>query len=153
MVASTMNELIQTPANPRKRVIVADDHPDMAALLARALSQAEPDVDILSAQNGREALEKLGQLPVDLLITDLMMPEMNGVELIEHLGSRESGAPTFVILITAYDITGFEEELKHLKIDKIILKPFPPELLVQDARRALNESGQTSPGFASPTIS
>ncbi len=144
-----MNESVGSVELPKKRVLIADDHPDMAALLARALSQAEPDIEILSGENGREALEKLGQLPVDLLITDLLMPEMNGLELIGQLRTRETGGPAFVVLITAYDVAGLEDDFEQLKIDEVILKPFPPGLLVKVAHRALNESSQVSTAFES----
>lgn len=139
-----MNDSIRSSESSMKRVVIADDHPDMAALLARAVSQVEPGVEVVTAENGKVALDKLGQLPVDLLITDLMMPEMNGMELIEKLGARATGAPASIILITAYDVTDLEQDVERLKIDEVMLKPFSPALLVQTVRRALDGSGQTS---------
>ncbi len=128
-----------TPLNysPR-RLLIVDDHPDLAMTLARTVAQVCPGVEVLSSPGGREALEQVQDLPVDLLITDLMMPEMNGMELIERLRTRPAGPPAFVVLMTAYDVAGLDENFQRLKIDETLLKPFPPGLLIETVRRGLH---------------
>ena len=111
-------------------------------MLARAVSQLSPTLEVLSSCRAKDALEQVRDLRVDLLITDLMMPEMNGMELIEHLRSRPSGPPAFIVLITAYDVANLEESTQKLKIDETVFKPFPPGLLVQIVRKALDEMDQ-----------
>ncbi len=66
-------------------VLVVDDHPNTALTLARAVTQMGPHVKVISATSGREALERVRDHPVDILVTDMIMPEMNGLELIEKL--------------------------------------------------------------------
>jgi len=140
MVSTTMMIASTNPTKPLpRRLLIVDDHPDMATTLARTVAQVCPGLEVLASCGGPEALEQVRDLPVDVLITDLMMPEMNGLELIEKLGSRPAGPPAFIVLITAYDIPGLEESAQRLKINETILKPFPPGLLVQTVRRALDE--------------
>ncbi len=144
MIAAT-NPSNATP----KRLLIVDDHPDMAATLARTVAQVCPGLEVLSSTGGREALEQASDLPVDLLITDLMMPGMNGFELIEKLGSRPAGPPAFIVLITAYDVADLQENARRLKVNETILKPFPPGLLVQTVRRALDQLDH-APALESP---
>ncbi|HTP00594.1 MAG TPA: response regulator [Anaerolineales bacterium] len=129
----------------QRRVLIVDDHPDMAAMLARTISQVEPRLQVLSSNGGKEALEQVGDLTVDLLITDLMMPEIDGLELIERLRERSVGPPSFIVLITAYDVADLDDKARRLKVDETILKPFPPGLLVQIVRKALNQLDTSRP--------
>src|SRR5689334_20496567 len=90
----------------RVKILVVDDHPSTATTLARALSQLGSKVEVRSATSGQEALEQAKGWSVDILITDMIMPEMTGLELIEKLQSHPLGRPTFTFLITAYDVPG-----------------------------------------------
>lgn len=120
------------PANPTQmRVLVVDDHPGTATTLARAISQLGPSVEVLSACSGKEALEQVGDDSIDILITDMMMPGMNGLELIEKMQSHPAGRPAHSILITAYDVPGLKETARRLKVDETIIKPFRPERICQ----------------------
>jgi DNA-binding response OmpR family regulator len=133
--------------NPTKplhaRILIVDDHPGMATTLARAVSQIGPELEVISANGGRDALDRVKDLPVDLLITDMMMPDMNGMELIEKLRSHPAGRPAFTILMTAYDVPGLKESARRLKVNETIIKPFPPERLRQIVRVALEGMNQT----------
>ena len=144
------------PALLHARILIVDDHPGMASTLARAVSQLGPGIEVLSATGGREALQQVKDLPVDLVITDMMMPEMNGMELIETLRAHPAGRPAFSILMTAYDVPGLKESARRLKINEMIVKPFPPERLCQIVARALEALDRTrpsqSPGEARPAF-
>ena len=83
-----------------------DDHPNTAATLARAIAQLGPKVDVVSATSGYEALERVKDGAADILITDMIMPGMSGLELIEQLQNDPAGRPAFSFLITAYDVLG-----------------------------------------------
>jgi len=135
-------------ANPTQmRVLVVDDHPGTAATLARAISQLGPGVEVLSACSGQEALERVGNDSVDILITDMMMPGMNGLELIERMQSHPAGRPAHSILITAYDIPGLKETARRLKVDETIIKPFRPERICQ----IVSNTMQTMERYTAPT--
>jgi two-component system, sensor histidine kinase and response regulator len=107
------------------KLIVVDDHPNTAAMLARVLSKFDTPVEIKTASGGEEALEIIGDQGVDILITDFMMPGMNGLELIESLTGSQK--PAHIILITAYDTPGLEISARKLNVQDYLVKPVQPE--------------------------
>ncbi len=133
------------PHLPSARVLIVDDHPNTALTLSRAISQLGPGIEVISATNGKTALERVRDGAVDLLITDMMMPEMNGLELVEKLKSHPGGRPTYTILITAYDVPGLRESARRLKVDETIIKPVRPERVCQLVSQALENMGSQNP--------
>lgn len=120
---------------PRKesvaRILVVDDHPNTATTLARAISQLGEGVEVMSATSGKEAIELSNGGTFDVLITDMMMPGMNGLELIERLQAHPGGRPAHNILITAYDVPGLKESARRMKVNEVIIKPVRPEHIYQ----------------------
>ncbi|MFN3307904.1 MAG: response regulator [Anaerolineales bacterium] len=112
-------------------VLVVDDHPNTAHTLARAIAQIGSKVEVLSAISGQEALQRVQDCPVDILITDMVMPQMNGIELIERLQNHPGGKPSYIILITAYDMAEVREAAQRMNINEIIIKPVNPEHLYE----------------------
>jgi signal transduction histidine kinase/DNA-binding response OmpR family regulator len=108
------------------RVLIVDDHPNTASMLARVLKKLETPSDVLTANSGEEALNLIGDKSVDVLITDFIMPGMSGLELIEKL-KREDREPGHVILMTAYDIPGLVMTTRQLKVQDYLVKPVDPE--------------------------
>jgi len=130
-----------SPNLSRARVLVVDDHPSTAVTLARAISQLGPGIEVISATSGEMALECVRDGAVDLVITDMMMPNMNGLELIEKLRSHPGGRPTYTILITAYDVPGLRESARRLKVNETIIKPVQPDHICRTVGRALEDMG------------
>jgi signal transduction histidine kinase/DNA-binding response OmpR family regulator len=135
------------------RILVVDDHPNTATTLARAISQLGVGVEVLSATSGKEAIEYANNGAFDVLITDMMMPGINGLELIEHLQSHPGGRPTHNILITAYDVPGLKESARRLKVNEVIIKPVRPEQIYQIVHNILEGMGRTKiPVPATPSV-
>ncbi len=130
-------------ANP-VRILVVDDHPNTATTLARALSQLGAGVDVISASSGSDALEKVKTTGVDILFTDMIMPEMTGLELIEKMRHHPGGRPSFTYLVTAYDVPGLKITAQRLKINEVIVKPVRPERICQIATKAMQEMNQAT---------
>ena len=130
----------QTPVH----ILVVDDHPHTATTLALAISQLNDDINVISATNGKQALEYASDNTVDLLITDMIMPGMNGLELIEQLQAQPTGRPLHTILITAYDVPGLKETTRRLKIHNTIIKPVPTERICQIVKEVLDNMGRES---------
>ncbi|HRF48441.1 MAG TPA: response regulator [Anaerolineales bacterium] len=126
------------------RVLIVDDHPNTASMLARALKQFQSPVEVLTARNGKEALDLAGPAGVDVLITDFMMPGMNGLELIERLQAGGGGGhePGYIILVTAYDSPGLAATARRLKVNQYLIKPVQPEKLRDIVGRALHKLHQ-----------
>ena len=131
---------IENAANLQKsRILVVDDNPSTAMTLARAIAHISPNLDVVFATGALMALEKVRDEAVDLVITDMMMPEMNGLELIEKLRQHPGGGPSYTILITAYDVPGLKESARRIKINDVLIKPIHPERICQIISKALEE--------------
>jgi two-component system phosphate regulon response regulator PhoB len=116
------------------RILVVEDESDIAALVAYQLAHA--GYQVRTATNGREALKAIELDPPDLVVLDLMLPEIGGTEILETLRSRKETRSTPVIILTARGeeadrLKGFE-----LGADDYIAKPFSPRELVMRVLRA-----------------
>jgi signal transduction histidine kinase/DNA-binding response OmpR family regulator len=127
------------PKTDAVRILIVDDHPSTAATLARALSQLGSAVEVVSATNGAEALEKVKDKGVDILITDMIMPEMTGLELIEKLRDHPGGKPARTYLVTAYDVPGLKVTASRLKVNEVLIKPVRPERIYEIVSRAIED--------------
>ncbi|MBS1190394.1 MAG: DNA-binding response regulator [Rhodocyclaceae bacterium] len=117
-----------------KQILVVDDEPKMRRVLEIMLQQMGHRV--LGAGNGCEALALFKAHTVDLVITDLRMPEMDGIELLGNLRAQESDVP--VMVITAHGtIETAVAAMKHGACD-YILRPFDIDALELAVERALN---------------
>jgi YesN/AraC family two-component response regulator len=106
-----------------------EDNAEMRYYLREVLAGK---VDLAEACNGREALDWLKEKTADLVITDLMMPVMDGEELITHLKSADAYKKIPVIMLTALADTKNQLNMLRLGIDDYIVKPFSaPELRVR----------------------
>ena len=108
------------------KVLVVDDDIKLLKMLKRTL--VFENLDVLTATNGREALEVVQQEAPDLLIVDWMMPEMDGLDLIQHLRDANNRMP--ILMLTARDAV--ENRVFGLEsgADDYLVKPFAPAELV-----------------------
>lgn len=140
MKIQTMTSPNPTPSTTNPvRILVVDDHPNTATMLARALSQLGTGVNVISASSGHDALEKVKTNGVDILFTDMIMPEMTGLELIEKMQNHPAGRPSYTYLVTAYDVPGLKVTAHRLKVNEVIVKPVRPERICQIASNAIEE--------------
>ncbi len=109
------------------RVLIVDDSATMRRIVARALAAAgvEPD-DVVEAADGREALRLVFTQPVDLVVTDLHMPGMDGLELVEHLRENEGTRDVPVIAVTSDRQAPTLERLRAVGVH-VVRKPFTAE--------------------------
>lgn len=111
------------------KILIVDDSATMRKILARVLRQAELPIDeILEASNGREALEVLQQCAdVDLLLLDLYMPEMDGLDLLRALRTTHDAAALPVVIITSETAVAIAELARELGANGYLTKPFSAE--------------------------
>jgi len=114
-----MNE---TNSSTPLTVLVIEDHPDQRDLLAIVLQRE--GYRVITAANGVEALEKLESEPVQIALSDIMMPKMDGFELIKRIRSNTSLKSIYLILITARIQEGDRVRGLDLGADDYITKPF-----------------------------
>jgi CheY-like chemotaxis protein len=120
-------------------ILVVDDEPQDVELLAKYLSE-ENSYEVRKAYGGAEGLGMVEQRRPDLIILDLMMPEVDGFEVIGRLKESEGSRDIPIIVVTAKDLAKEEAEYLNKNIEKIIRKgEFSKEDLFKDIKRALEK--------------
>ena len=109
-------------------LLVIDDNEDNRYTLTRRLSR-EGYTNLTTAANGREALELLQGKPIDLVLLDIMMPDMNGYEVLEHLKADPQLRHIPIIMISAVDEVESVIRCIELGAEDYLSKPFNPTLL------------------------
>lgn len=120
---------------PMKTVLAVDDERLVLQVWKRALLGI-PGVSVLTAQDGEEAMGILAQEPVDLVITDLLMPRMSGYELLIHLYERLPSVPVIVIS-GEMDLDRYPM-MERLGALRILPKPVSPDRLQRHVRTLLD---------------
>jgi DNA-binding response OmpR family regulator len=103
------------------KILIVDDDAPQARVLARAASVRRPDYTVITAGNGIEAIRILAEENVDLVLTDLQMPEMNGFELLAWIISHRPLVPVFIM--TAYGNPETVERLNDMGAIECFTKP------------------------------
>lgn len=119
-----------------KRVLFVEDSPTMRRIIANSLRQVGFD-EIIEAENGVDALEKLKGKQVNLVVTDWNMPEMNGAELVRTLRGMPPYADVPIIMITTRGTKDDVMTAMKLGVNGYIIKPFTPEILREKLRSVI----------------
>ena len=119
------------------RIYVVDDEPDMVELLATVLRGEGHDVETYT--DGRAALARVLEEPPELLLLDLMMPDLDGFELLKLLRLDSRGRDVVVLVVSAR--TGHRAQIETLQLgaNAYIYKPFSPRELAGQVRQLLAE--------------
>lgn len=104
-----------------KNILIVDDEKPFQVSLSDALSIHAGELNVLTASNGREAIEILNSARIDLLVTDLKMPELDGFGLLSHMSRHFRTIP--VIVMTAFGTPDIEERLRTFGISQFVEKP------------------------------
>jgi len=117
-----------------ERILAVDDEPNMLRLLKTILTN-KTNYEVVTTNNPMEAAKLLQEEPFDLLITDLKMPLMDGMDLIETVKKIDATLP--IIMITAYGTIETAEEAIQKGAYDYITKPFRQEAILITLKRAL----------------
>lgn len=105
----------------KQQILVVDDNPDLLELISDEFAQ---DYSVITAENGKIALQKIMTSMPELIISDLMMPEMDGIELCRHLKSNATTSNIPLIILTAKHDMAAKIEGLTLGADDYVTKPF-----------------------------
>jgi two-component system chemotaxis response regulator CheY len=109
-------------------ILIVDDSATTRAIIKRTIQMAQiPDVKLHEAPNGKAALELLATIHVDLVLADLHMPEMDGVEMAKRILTNPATGSIRVVVVSAEPNVARIEQLKSLGIVGYLRKPFTPE--------------------------
>lgn len=117
-----------------KRILVVDDETSVAFFLSESIADLYPEYEVEMACSGEKAMSKIVAEPFDLVVTDLCIPDVGGLEIIRHL--HQISPQANAILITAYGGDKVEAEVRRLGICGYLTKPFD----MDDFARAVQEA-------------
>jgi two-component system, cell cycle response regulator CpdR len=118
---------------PNQKILLAEDDNDMRRFLAKALQNA--GYDVASFDNGLSAYNRLREEPFELLLTDIVMPEMDGIELARR--ATELDPEIKVMFITGFAAVALNPDNHAPRQAKILSKPFHLKDLVNEVNRLL----------------
>jgi len=122
------------------KILIAEDSPTMRSLIVSTIN-ALGDYDIVEAGNGFEALRILPREKVDLVITDINMPDINGLELVSFVKNNPNYQETPLFIISTEGSQRDREKGMALGADAYLVKPFSPDELQALIRQHLPQEG------------
>ena len=109
-------------------IMVVDDSETIRTVLERTIGMTKLPVDaIIKAENGKDALDKLADNWVDIVFTDINMPKMNGIELVDSMNDHPELKDIPVVIVSTEGSKARIEELRSKGIKGYLRKPFTPE--------------------------
>src|SRR3989442_9283769 len=131
----------------KQRILVVDDEPQITRVLRTSLTSH--GYDVRSAADGQSALETFGDFSPSLVITDLSMPNLNGIELCRRL-RQLSSVPIVVLSVKGEEQT--KVEALDAGADDYVTKPFGIDELLARVRAALRRVAETQTGGSTSTV-
>ena len=123
-----------------QKILIVDDESHIRMLIEQTLEDLEDEgVELLFAENGRQALELIQQEKPDLVFLDVMMPEMNGMEVCQKVKKELKLDEVYIILLTAKGQEVDRQKGLEMGADKYMTKPFDPDEMLEIAEEILNQ--------------
>lgn len=135
-----MSQIQNTSASDGPCVVLVDDEPHITHMVARKLNQCGYTVHC--AMDGKQGLELIHEVHPDLVVTDLQMPYMSGIELSTRLNGSEKTRAIPVIMLSARGFA-IEDQIKDLdNVRALLSKPFGIKSLIELIEKTLNETDE-----------
>jgi len=123
-----------------QRILIVEDSPTMRALLVSALEALDRPVKITEVASGFEALRELPRVAYDLILTDINMPDINGLELVSFVKNNAAFRSIPLVIVSTEGSERDRDKGLRLGADAYLAKPFAPETLQQIAEDLLDGS-------------
>lgn len=114
-----------------KKILIADDSAFMRKMLIDILNEAGYK-DIVEAENGKQAIEKIKSEKPSMVLLDIIMPEIDGLEVLKQAGKGQK-----IIIISAIGQEGVMEEAKQYGVLGFIVKPFDKDKVLEEVKKNL----------------
>ncbi len=112
-----------------QRILIVEDSGTMRSLIASALEELAEPVKVDEAENGFEALRRLPRVDYDLIVTDINMPDINGLELVSFVKQDERYADIPLVIVSTEGSDRDRAKGLELGADAYLVKPFGPDQL------------------------
>ena len=124
-----------------QRILIVEDSATMRSLLASSLEDLDAPTKIVEAESGFEALRYLPREDFDLVVTDINMPDINGLELVSFIKNNEKYASIPLVIVSTEGSERDREKGLSLGANAYLVKPFDPEDLRQVVTDLLASQG------------
>lgn len=118
-----------------KRVLIIEDNEDNMYMMKFILEQN--NLNVIMAQTGMEGFEKALKEKPDLILMDIQLPDINGLEVAKKIRQSEIGDSTPVIAVSSYVMTGDKQKALEAGCNAYIEKPIDPETIMNDIKKYL----------------
>ena len=125
-----------------QRILIVEDSATMRSLLVSCLEELDEPVKITEASSGFEALRYLPRDEYDLVVTDINMPDINGLELVSFVKNNEKYRGIPLVIVSTEGSDRDRDKGLELGADAYLVKPFDPESLRQTVRDLLANAGR-----------
>jgi DNA-binding response OmpR family regulator len=121
-----------------KKILIVDDEPHIRLLLEQTLEDLEDEgVELLTAENGEEALEAIETERPDLVFLDVMMPKMNGFDVCNAVKNELQIEKVYIIMLTAKGQEFDKQRGQQVGVDMYMTKPFDPDEVLDKSMEIL----------------
>jgi CheY-like chemotaxis protein len=121
-----------------KRILVVEDDNSLSVLLRLIMKVQQEDWDVSSASTGVEALSQVDKFKPDLILLDIMMPEMDGLEVARRLRNDERYKNQKIVILSALSNADTQQKAKELGVLEYWIKPISPDELRDGMLRVLD---------------
>lgn len=131
---------VETPVEVSResKILIVEDEEKVRKSIIRVIKRKMPAVRVMAAEDGIDATAKLGSFVPDLIVTDIMMPRMNGTEFIRYVHDTERYAKTKIIAMTGlHKDDPRVSAVQEACVEKVVFKPWEDEDLILTIREAL----------------
>jgi two-component system, chemotaxis family, chemotaxis protein CheY len=111
-----------------KKILFVDDSPTMRRIIANSLKKIGFK-EFFEAENGQDALDKIDEQPIDIVLTDWNMPEMNGEELVKNLRNHNKYKDMPILMITTRGMQDDVINAVKIGVNGYVVKPFTSDVL------------------------
>ena len=122
------------------RILLVDDEPLVTGTLQTLILESMPDLEVCSVHSGSEAMELLSKNAYDVVVTDVSMPRISGLDLLDHI--KKQGNICYVIVLTAYNSFNYAYKVSQYEDVRFILKIEPPDVILDAIRTGLERVHQ-----------
>jgi DNA-binding NtrC family response regulator len=132
------------PPEQVRRILIVEDEKTLSYLLAQNFLDKPEDYEVITVGSAEKAVELLAERAFGVIIADIVLPEMSGLDLLEHVRTTQPGAR--VILMTGYGTAEVRRRARDLGAFKYMDKPFPLPAITQAVIEAFSAAGAGAPG-------
>ncbi len=123
-------------------VLIVDDSKVMRDMIAACLRG--PDIAVIQASSGLEAIEQLSMQPFDAVVLDLNMPDIGGVEVVEFVRSQDRLRTLPIVIVTTRSDEASRTNVLRAGANRYLTKPFTPDAILAEVQALLHGSGAAS---------